>query len=226
MRKDCATRAKRNFRAGACVALPIAVISSSSRFLRMKPENSFFVSCPRALRAVLGLATVGFIGGSLFAQDAAQRPDGERRRGAPDGERRTFNPADMQARMMSTLRERMGVTSDEEWAVIAERITKVSELRRQMGGGLGAAMAMRGPSGSGGGDSGRSRGRPGGSAETEALTSAVRDQLPEAELKARMAKLRETRKANEKKLEEAQEELRAVLTVRQEAMLVIAGILP
>lgn len=180
---------------------------------------------------VLGLAAT-----PVLAQNTpAQRGDAERRRGPSNGqdggERRTFNPADMQARMLSAMRERMGVTSDEEWTVIAERITKVSELRRQAGGGLAAAMAARGPGGPGGpggGDAARGafRGRTGGSPETEALQSAVRDQLPDAEVKARLAKLRDTRKANEKKLEEAQEELRAVLTVRQEAMLVLAGILP
>lgn len=178
---------------------------------------------------------LGVAAAPVLAQNTpAQRGESERRRGPSSGqeggERRTFNPADMQARMLSAMRERMGVTSDEEWAVIAERITKVSELRRQAGGALAAAMAMRGPGAPGGpgGDAARGaiRGRTGGSPETEALQSAVRDQLPDAEVKARLAKLRETRKTNEKKLEEAQEELRAVLTVRQEAMLVLAGILP
>jgi hypothetical protein len=119
------------------------------------------------------------------------------------------------------------VTSDEEWAIISERMLKLMEIRRTTGGGAGgalaAAMAFRG-----GGDSGRGSrvARPGGSPETQALQSALVDKLPDAEVKARLTKLRETRKANEKKLEQAQEDLRAVLTVRQEAVVVLMGLLP
>lgn len=198
----------------------------------MKPFPSSFVSLRRARRALLAVAVLGLAGASLSAQDNnAPRGDGRRGGGNGGGQedgRRSFNPADMQARMLAGLRERMGVTSDEEWTVISERVMKVSELRRSMGGGMASAMAFRGPGGPGGGGDSRGsfRGRSGGSSETEALQSAVADKLPDAELKARLTKLRETRKANEKKLEQAQEDLRAVLTVRQEALLVLAGLLP
>ena len=59
-----------------------------------------------------------------------------------------------------------------------------------------------------------------------ALSSAVRDKLPDAEVKTRLERLREVRKENEVKLTKAQEELRAVLSVRQEAVAVIFGLLP
>lgn len=179
---------------------------------------------------------------SVLAQtDSANAP---RRRGegpGDDANRRAFNPQEMQTRMLSGLRERMGVTSDEEWNVIAERLTKVIEARRATGGGPGvfAGGPPRGGPGGGGGDAQRGPGgggpgggmamrtmRPGGgSPEAAALQSAVADKLPDAEIKARLNQLRLTRKANEAKLEAAQEELRAVLTVRQEAMAVLFGIL-
>ncbi len=149
--------------------------------------------------------------------------------------------------MLSSLRERFGVTSDEEWGVISERMTKVMEARRSMGGGTaspflgggrppGGGGTDRGAGGTGGGGdraTGGDRGTggaPGGfrgtrSPETEALTRAVADKLPDAEIKARITKLRETRKANEAKLEKAQDELRAVLSVRQEAQAVLMGLL-
>jgi hypothetical protein len=41
-----------------------------------------------------------------------------------------------------------------------------------------------------------------------------------------MVRLRESRKQNEAKLAQAQEELRAVLSVRQEAIAVLYGMLP
>jgi hypothetical protein len=146
-----------------------------------------------------------------------------------------MNPQEMQARMLANLRERFGVTSDEEWTVISERLTKLVEVRRTMPGAAGGPGAMlsgfRGPSGPAAGPEGGNRGtrgavRPGGSPESEALQAAVTDKLPEAEIKARLDKLRETRKANAQKLEQAQEDFRAVLSVRQEAIAVLVGLLP
>ena len=66
----------------------------------------------------------------------------------------------------------------------------------------------------------------GGNSETAALSSAVRDKLPEAEIKARLDRVRQVRKENEVKLTKAQEELRAVLSIRQEAVAVVFGLLP
>lgn len=143
--------------------------------------------------------------------------------------------------MLTQLRERLEVTDDEEWKVISDRIAKVNELRRNApggGGGIGAFMGRGGPGGPGGGPgggapggggdtSGRGRGpRTGGSSEMTALASALRDKLPDAEVKSRLDRVRELRKENELKLTKAQEELRVVLSVRQEAIAVMFGLLP
>ncbi len=48
---------------------------------------------------------------------------------------------------------------------------------------------------------------------------------PAAEIKAKLAKVREVRKANEAKLEAAQEDLRKILSVQQEAVAVMTGLL-
>ena len=45
-------------------------------------------------------------------------------------------------------------------------------------------------------------------------------------MKSRLERLREVRKQNEAKVAKAQEELRAVLSVRQEAVAVMFGLLP
>jgi hypothetical protein len=140
----------------------------------------------------------------------------------------------MQARMLAGLRERMEVKDDEEWKLISERIAKVAELRRSAPGGPGMMMMMgRGPGGGPGGpgrdEAGSGRGGPrpgGGSAEMTALASALRDKLPDAEIKSRLDRLRDQRKESDAKLARAQEDLRAVLTMRQEAMAVMAGLLP
>lgn len=209
----------------------------------MNTQNSLPLSSTRRLgRLFLSFAAFAIVSTLASAQPA----DAPRRRGGDEGggERRAASPAEAQARMINALRERMGVTNDEEWGLISERIQKVSEARRALGGGLGGPGAMmfaggpRGPGGAGGpggdrgatgaaGDRGAFRGPPqrGGSPEQAALGQAVADKLPDAEIKARLAKLRETRKANEAKLEKAQDELRAVLTVRQEAQAVLLGLL-
>jgi Spy/CpxP family protein refolding chaperone len=196
-----------------------------------------FTAPRRALTAVFtGLALCVLVP-SLSAQADNGQNGGRRSRGGQDngngngqdnGGRRNFNPEDMQARMLTAIRERFGISNDEEWALISQRITKVMELRRTTGGGMGGGF-RGGPGGPGGDTQGRGgrMGRGGSnSQETEALQQALTDKMPDAEIKARMDRLRDTRKAADAKLREAQEELRAVLTVPQEATAVLFGFLP
>ena len=124
--------------------------------------------------------------------------------------------------MLANLREQLGVTNDDEWNVIAPRLTAVMELRRtSMTGGFG----FRGLAGGGrNGSRPIFRARP--IPSSRRLQTAVTNNAPDAEIKARLDRLREVRKQNEAKLEKAQEDLRAVLTVRQEAVAVMMGLLP
>ena len=145
------------------------------------------------------------------------------------GNRGNMTPEEMQARMTANLKEQFGVASDDEWNLIMERITKVNELRTASGGRGG--MGLRGFGGPGGqngqGGRGNRQGRMGGgNPEVDALQTAINDKAPDAEVKARLERLREVRKENETKLAKAQEDLRAILSVRQEAAAVLAGLLP
>lgn len=173
---------------------------------------------------------------NLVAQ-ADPAADGQRRRqrgtdGADTGNnggRGNFDPAQMQDRMMTMLRTQLDVTDDAEWKLIQDRITAVSEVRRAGGGGIGGLVGGRGgPGGPGGGPGspGGSRGGRGGNPEADALRQAVQDKLPEAEIKSRLTRLRESRKMNEEKLVKVQEDLRALLSVPQEAVAVMFGLLP
>lgn len=123
---------------------------------------------------------------------------------------------EVKERISSRLRERLEVTDDAEWAVISERITRIEELRRATASGPLAALDRAKRS---------ARGENGG-AEREALRSAVTDRLPDAEIRSRLARLGEAQKRDAAKLAQAQEDLRAVLTVRQEAIAVMFGLLP
>lgn len=209
-------------------------MSLSSRFV--------LFSLPRPLRvAGLGLllpvATCTLLAQNRPPADDAANNNGSRRRGGTQGTaassqddpsgRRNMSPQDMQARMMTAMRERFGVTDDEEWNLISARIQKVSELRRSAGGGAGGFTGFRGGS-PGGADTSNRGGRStrGGSPEVEALQAAINDKLPDAEIKSRLERLRDSRKSTEANLLKAQEELRAVLSVRQEAAAVIFGFLP
>ncbi len=197
-------------------------------------------ACSRFVRLALQpLVVASLLASVVSAQNAPGGGEDRRRRGGEGsgergGDRGGFNPQEMQARMLAGLRERMEVKDDEEWKLISERIAKVAELRRSAPGVPGMMMMMgRGPGGGPGGpgreEGGMGRGGPrpgGGSAEMTALASALRDKLPDAEIKSRLERLRDQRKDSEAKLARAQEDLRAVLTMRQEAMAVMAGLLP
>lgn len=188
--------------------------------------------------ALLPLVVALLLAPVFSAQNSPGGGENRRRWGGEGGGERggyrgDFNPQEMQARMLAGLRERMEVKDDEEWKLIAERIGKVAELRRGAPGGLGILMTGLwpggGPGGAGREEGGSGRRGPrlgGGSAEMTALANALRDQLPDAEIKSRLDRLRDQRKDSEAKLARAQEDLRAVLTMRQEAMAVMAGLLP
>jgi hypothetical protein len=156
---------------------------------------------------------------SLFAQDNNRR----RTDNGGGGNNGNFNPQDLQARMLAGIRERFDVANDEEWGLISDRVMKVMDLRRSTMSGALATF------GRGGGDrtNGGGRGtRTSSNVEVSALQAAVTDKLPDAEIKSRLDRYREVKRENEAKLAKAQEELRAVLSVRQEAVAVLAGLLP
>lgn len=90
----------------------------------------------------------------------------------------------------------------------------------RQGGGFGG-----GGGGFGGGPGGP--GGPGGarSAEVTALQTAVDSKASNDDLKAKLAKVRETVKAKEAKLTSAQTSLQQLLTPRQEAVAVLRGLL-
>jgi hypothetical protein len=121
------------------------------------------------------------------------------------GEKPGRDPGAEAARSLVRLREAMRVTDDAEWAVIAERIAAVQ-------------AAGAGP---------KDKAKPAGPERTaqDALRVAVRDGLPDAELRLRLARAHELQREREARLARARAELRAVLTVRQEAVAVLAGLL-
>jgi hypothetical protein len=179
----------------------------------------------------LGLAVV-----SLQAQDNNGAPGGDQggqgRRnrgpggGGPGG---GFDPAQMQQRMMERIREELNFTNDTEWSAVEPLVQKVSDARREVGGGGMGRLFGRGNRGGGqGGDQGGQR-RGGGmfgtpSPEEEALQKALDDNAPSGQLKEALAKYKASQKAKQAKLEAAQADLKKVLSVKQEAHAVLLGL--
>ncbi len=150
-------------------------------------------------------------------------------------ERRNFDPEEMRQRMMDRYREQLEVKNDDEWKLLSERITKVSDARRDLGGpggfgrgGFGRRGGDGAPGGGGGGNDGDRRRGFGGepNPDAEALQKAIDAKAPAEEIKAKLAKYRDSKKEKEAKLAKAQDELRKVLSVRQEASATLMGLLP
>ena len=184
--------------------------------------------------AALGAAVV-FSSLSVSAQDAGGENGGGRRRnreggpggpGGPGGGG-NWDPAQMRQRMMERMREQFDVKDDTEWKLISERIEKVNDARRETAG-RGMGMMFGGGRGGGGGQGGGGgRGGFGGEPmpEQDALQKAVESNAPSDEIKTKLAKYREALKAKEAKLAKAQDDLRQVLSVKQEATAVLMGLL-
>jgi hypothetical protein len=88
---------------------------------------------------------------------------------------------------------------------------------------------LMGPGRRGGNDQGGGGGRRGGfggsSPEAEALQKTIDDNAPAAQIKDALAKYKASQKAKQEKLEAAQNDLRKVLTVKQEAAATLLGLL-
>jgi hypothetical protein len=142
------------------------------------------------------------------------------------GGRGGFDPAQMRQRMIERIQTQLGA-SDEEWQVIQPLLEDVmSKQRAATGARYGGIMMLFRPRGDAGGGSSRRFGRGAPDPTVEALQKALENKdTPPAEIKAKLKALRESRAKAEAALKASREKLRAVLTLRQEAELVMLGVL-
>lgn len=145
--------------------------------------------------------------------------------GAPGGRSgANFDPAQFQQRMMDNIKQRMGLTN-ETWDAVQPLIQKVMDARREASS-FGRFGGRRSESTSTSGDAAGQRRAGGGSnPDAEALQKAIDSSVPAAQVKAALEKYRESRKGKKAALEQAQEDLRKVLSVKQEAQAVLLGLL-
>ena len=160
-----------------------------------------------------------------------QNMDPQQMRGAAQ-QLLTMDPQQIQKtleeRENASMREEMDVPGDSDWSRIQERIKAVTKARAAVStdtmgmlvGVLGGGL--RGGRGGGAGFQGMAtRLTP----EAQALQAAIDANAPSSEIQNLMARLRDAREAKRATLVKAQEELRALLTPRQEAVAVSRGLL-
>jgi len=190
------------------------------------------------IAAKLGLASL-LLGVALTASAQQQGQGGgggQRQRGGGQGGPGGFDPAQMQQRMMERYREGLEF-SEADWKAVEPIVIKVNEARRDVGmGAMGRGGFGRPPGGGRGGAQGADAqaqgaqaGRRGFGGETPpevaALEKAIEAKAPASEIKAALAKARDARKVKEAALAKAQDDLRQVLSVRQEAQAYLLGLL-
>ena len=127
-----------------------------------------------------------------------------------------FDPAQFQQRMMDRYKQDLGFTNDTDWSAVEPLVTKVTEARRETMMGMFGGF-RRG----GGGQGGNGNTDP----DREALQQAIDSNAPAAQIKTLLEKYRASQKAKQAKLEAAQADLRKVLSQKQEASAVLAGLL-
>jgi hypothetical protein len=163
---------------------------------------------------------------SLLAQDDNGGNGGGRRgRGGFGGG--NFDPAQFQQRMMDNIRDDLNFTNDDEWAQVQPLVQKVLDARRDVGV-AGMGRMFMGRNRRGGGDEGNRPPRGGmfgqPSPEQEALQKALDDNAPAAQIKDLLAKYKAAQQAKQAKLEAAQDDLKKVLTSKQEAQAYLLGL--
>lgn len=185
-------------------------------------------------------------GGGRGGRGGDQRPADGQRGQRPGGGMRDMDPEQMRARMQEMMdqrtKEQLGITSDEEWKVFKPRLQKVQDLSRQVnsGGRMGMFGGRGGPGGFGtrGGRGPAAGNRPGdrpGTTQRElnAVEKAAQElqellagESPKAgDIKVKLTAYRAAKETAKKDLAKAQQELKQIVTIKQEAQLVLMGLL-
>jgi hypothetical protein len=201
----------------------------------------------RFIATVLCLAGLG-LAGLVVAQG---QPRARQRANASRGRMNEGNPEATRQQMMQRIQQQLGA-SDTEWQVIQPRLQKVMELSRQTNRrGAGRMQGRPGGQRGQGGTEARPGGRRGAGQQTQGPRGQTRRPRDDAnrepspvqkaseelrtllgdasaspeQVKAKLAALRQVRETAQQHLAQARSELQQVLAVKQEARLVLMGLL-
>jgi len=180
------------------------------------------------LLALCGIAAALFLGAGNVS---AQNDNGGGNGGGGDNgggfRRGNFDPAQMQQRMMERIQDQLGMTNDTDWSAVQPLVQKVLDAQRDARGNGLRMLFARNRGDNNGGQPDRGRGMFGGapSLEADALQKAIDDNAPADQIKDLLAKYQASQKAKQAKLIAAQNDLRAVLSVKQEAQATLLGLI-
>jgi len=161
------------------------------------------------------------------AEKKASIPSEETKKGAKEGEQkekpapevgqaavRRPDTGQMQERMVTRMKETLACT-DEEWKTIEPAAKSLVDVRMKSSMMSGGSRRPREGSPA-----------PAGPAEVEDLRKALdSEKSTPDEIKQKLAAYRDMRKKNEEEMKKAQENLRKVVNIKQEARLVLMGYL-
>ncbi len=192
------------------------------------------------VRKAIGIGTLGCLVALLAAGLSFAQPPQRGNRGQGAAGMRNFDPERMQQMMQQRMQEQLGV-SDAEWTILGPRLMKVMNLSRQVNAGPGGMFRMGmgrrgGPQGDQPGPGGPGARGPRGPfgptepTEVDKASDALETTLENAaatpeEIKAKLTALRAAKEKAKAELATAQKDLREVLSLRQEAQLVLMGML-
>jgi hypothetical protein len=193
-----------------------------------------------ARKIILGAVAVFIVGLLLVGQSLSQpgqrgqRPGMQGRQAQGPGGRQ-FDPERMRQMMEQRIQQQLGAT-DQEWRVLGPCVMKVSELRRELSGfGRGGMFGgMFGGGRRGGPQGDRPGGRQGAPAREQTEVEKALEQLrtllentsaTSGEIKKQLTAVRAAKEKAKQKLVVAQQELRKMVTLRQEGQLMLMGML-
>lgn len=177
------------------------------------------------------------VGGMSLAQQGGGGGQGGGRRGGGQGGGMRGDPAQFRQMMAEQLKQRLGA-DDQAWKVMEPRVMKVMELNQQAMAGRGRGMmgmfgrGRGGQGGPGGGDNAPQQRRgsgPGGEqtaldkAMAQLQTTLENQSASPDDIKKALTTVREAKMKAQQDLAAAQADLKKILTVRQEAVLVEMG---
>jgi hypothetical protein len=184
----------------------------------------------KAMTIGVAACVLALMVGLTFAQAGAGGGQGGGRRAGGQGGgggRGNFDPAQMRQMMADRLKQQLNV-DDEAWKVMEPRVMKVFDLSRQATAGGRGMFGGRGGRGGNGGPQGQA---PQGEQTavdkaTTALSTTLENQSASPDdIKKQLTAVREAREKAKQDLAAAQADLKQILTLRQEAQLVLMGML-
>ncbi len=190
------------------------------------------------LTTVIAATAICFGASNLMAQNNGNNNNSNNNNGGNNNggnnngrrNRGNFDPSQMQQRMMDNIKEQLEITDDSEWKAIEPMVQKILDLRRETSSGMGRLFRGNRNNDNSSSTSDSNRPRGGGffgppSPESEALQKAIDGKASNSEMKAAIAKYQEAHNAKMAELQKAQSDLRKVLTLRQEAVATLDGLL-